>query len=153
MRLVLAITILLFIVVAPACFAQPQTGQPATNSAAGAPAASNTSNTSAQTPKPFSQSLKEDYPWCVVGILLSIVLPMLKRLMPKVEPGVSEARASYFSVVWPKIKPYVVIGIFSILTGIIVIAFAGDSLADERAAILAGYAWDSTLQKLAGPKG
>ncbi|HEX8707401.1 MAG TPA: hypothetical protein VF723_03990 [Pyrinomonadaceae bacterium] len=95
--------------------------------------------------------MKQDYPWCVLGILLSIVLPILRRLMPVPAPvgqGL-EGQASYWSVVWPKIRPYVIVGLFSLLTGIIIIAFAGQSLADQRAAILAGYAWDSTFQKLA----
>ena len=36
----------------------------------------------------------------------------------------------------------------SALTALLVVAFIGDNLMDPRAAILAGYAWDSTLQKM-----
>ena len=51
--------------------------------------------------------------------------------------------------VWPRqAAPYLVLGVASLLTAVLVVAVAGDKLTDYRAAILAGYAWDSTLQKL-----
>jgi hypothetical protein len=34
------------------------------------------------------------------------------------------------------------------LTAFLIVAFLGDTLKDYRAALVAGYAWDSTLQKM-----
>jgi hypothetical protein len=75
------------------------------------------------------------------GIAVSILIPILRRLLPKPGP----AGVAGF---WKKIKPYFVVGVFSLLTAILIVAFLGDSLQDWRAAILAGYTWDSTLQKV-----
>lgn len=75
------------------------------------------------------------------GIAVSILIPILKRLLPKPEP----AGVAGF---WKKLKPYIWVGVFSLLTAVLIVAFLGDSLQDWRAAILAGYAWDSTLQKV-----
>jgi hypothetical protein len=43
-----------------------------------------------------------------------------------------------------------VIGLFSLLVGVLVVASAGDTIKDWRLAVLLGYSWDSTLQKLKG---
>jgi hypothetical protein len=43
-----------------------------------------------------------------------------------------------------------VIGLFSLLVGVLVVAFAGDTIKDWKLAVLLGYSWDSTLQKLKG---
>jgi len=48
-----------------------------------------------------------------------------------------------------RIKPYLALGLFSLLTALLVVAFLGDTLgSDWRPAFVAGYAWDSTLQKV-----
>jgi hypothetical protein len=39
---------------------------------------------------------------------------------------------------------------FSLLTALLVVAFTQETLTDWKAALLAGYAWDSTIQKLKG---
>ena len=52
---------------------------------------------------------------------------------------------------WEAAKPYVALGIGSMLTALLIMAFAGDSLNTWKAALLAGYAWDSTLQKIVKP--
>lgn len=49
---------------------------------------------------------------------------------------------------WQVARPYVVTGLFSVLAALLIVAFMEDQLADWRAELLAGYAWDSTLQKL-----
>jgi hypothetical protein len=88
------------------------------------------------------------YSWCVLGILISILLPILRGLLPK--PAVQGASDS-LSTFWTYAKPYVVVGLFSLLTGFLIVAFTWGTLYDWRAALLAGYAWDSTLQKIAKP--
>lgn len=75
------------------------------------------------------------------GIAVSILIPILRRLLPI--PGLARTK-DY----WKTFKPYIVVGAFSLVTALVVIAFAGNTLQDWRAAILAGYLWDSTLQKI-----
>jgi hypothetical protein len=81
------------------------------------------------------------YVYCVVGILVSIVLPILRGFLPK--PHVSSGEI-------PPWKRYGAIGLFSLITAIIVVAFGKSSVSSWQwyDALLAGYAWDSTLQKL-----
>jgi hypothetical protein len=50
--------------------------------------------------------------------------------------------------IWTLFLPYLALGLASTLTSIILIAVVGDKIASAAGAVLAGYAWDSTLQKL-----
>jgi len=85
---------------------------------------------------PFLQYLQ-----VVIGILISIVLPILRKQLPV--PAALAAAPS-------PAKTYIVIGLFSLLTAVLIIAFGGAATNDWKwyTAILAGYAWDSTLQKV-----
>ena len=82
----------------------------------------------------------------VTGVLLSIALPILRALLPRPPAVAAEAAGG----IWVELRPFVVVAAFSILTAILVIAFAGDGVSTWRGyqALLAGYAWDSTLQKV-----
>ncbi len=91
-----------------------------------------------------SLTFVQTYLLVVVGIVLSIVLPILRAKLPKPPAGAMAFR--------DVTQTYVVVGIFSLLTALLVVA-ATDVLADWRAAVIAGYAWDSTLQKLASHPG
>ena len=91
------------------------------------------------------------YLFCVIGIIVSIVLPILRGLLPKPPGPPTAAAASRFTKFWVHARPYLVVGLFSLLTGILIVAFTYGTLKDWRAALLAGYAWDSTLQKLTKP--
>ncbi len=84
------------------------------------------------------------YELVVVGIVISIVLPMLRKLLPSA--GAALAVKEY----WPEVRPYVGIGAVSLVAAVIVLAFAGEAAKSWswQSAILAGYAWDSTLQKV-----
>jgi hypothetical protein len=93
------------------------------------------------------------YLWCVLGIVISVLLPILWQAVYRYFPkptGPIAALAVPVSLIsfWRLATPYLVLGATSMLTAVLIIAFAGDSLTDYRAALLAGYAWDSTLQKL-----
>ena len=90
------------------------------------------------------------FPWgiylmCAVGVVISVVLPILRALLPKPPTDIDDRPAAR---VWEQIKPYLVLGAFSLVGAILIVAASGESLKDWRAALLAGYAWDSTLQKL-----
>lgn len=87
-----------------------------------------------------------------LGIVISIMLPILRRFLPKVpilRRLLPKGAPAGVEGVWDKMKPYVLVGVFSLLTALLIVAFVGDALQDWRVAILAGYAWDSTLQKIA----
>ena len=87
-------------------------------------------------PFPFYQ-----YWFCVLGILISIVLPILRQLLPK---------PAFITTDIPAWKRYAGVGLFSLITAVVVVAFGKNSVSSWLwyDALLAGYAWDSTLQKL-----
>jgi hypothetical protein len=76
------------------------------------------------------------------GIVISVLLPIVRQLYPK--PSTEELRIQRRT----DVKRYVALGIGSLLTALLVVAFTMDSLTGWKAALLAGYAWDSTLQKI-----
>ena len=84
------------------------------------------------------------YLMVVAGIAISIVLPILRKAIPIPEFALSK------DGFWKFVKKILIIGVFSLLTGLLIVAFFDESLLDWKAALLAGYAWDSTLQKVAG---
>lgn len=91
----------------------------------------------------------EIYGYIVLGIVASVALPILwsavRFYLPK-PPGEHKAAAA---VVWPAIRPYVLLGLASAVTAFLVYATGGEGLRSWQLAILAGYSWDSTLQRLA----
>jgi hypothetical protein len=96
------------------------------------------------------EGLYATYLWCLLGILISIVLPILWAYVRARFPPPSAGQKGLGDVValWDVVRPYAALGAASALTAVLVVAFAGENLVDFKAAILAGYAWDSTLQKL-----
>ena len=87
------------------------------------------------------------YLWVMLGIIISVLLPVLWEQVRRYFPAPVAPKAPAVAL-WQFAKPYVVLGLASALTSILLVAFLGDKLIDYRAALLAGYAWDSTLQKL-----
>lgn len=84
------------------------------------------------------------YPAVVVGVVLSVAWPLLRNALPK---GAGIAPSDW----WKDTKPYIALAVFSLLTALLVVAIAADTLGqDWRPALVAGYAWDSTLQKVKG---
>jgi hypothetical protein len=88
----------------------------------------------------------QPFPWaiyltCAAGIIISVVLPILRALLPKPP---KTGGPPLWEVIWP----YLALGAFSLVGAILIVAASGETLKDWRAALLAGYAWDSTLQKL-----
>jgi MFS family permease len=87
------------------------------------------------------------YLWCLVGIVISAVLPSVWAYVRTHFPA-DPAQKSIAETYWTLAKPYLALCVASALTALLLVAFLGDTLVDPKAAILAGYAWDSTLQKL-----
>lgn len=93
------------------------------------------------------------YLWCALGIVISVLLPILweavYRYFPKPKPAAAVMPAgAAVGAFWRAAVPYLILGAASLLTAVLVVAFVGDTMKDYRAALLGGYAWDSTLQKL-----
>ncbi|RYE09504.1 MAG: hypothetical protein EOP22_08540 [Hyphomicrobiales bacterium] len=88
------------------------------------------------------------YGWCVLGIVISVVLPPLWAVVQQRFPANGATPKGLAADIWYLTKPYLALGAASALTALLLLAVLGDNLVDPRAAILAGYAWDSTLQKL-----
>jgi hypothetical protein len=81
-----------------------------------------------------------------LGVLISIVLPLLRAILPK--PKTLQILGDEKSF-WEQANPYLVTGLFSLISGVLIWASFGAEI-DFKSAIIAGYAWDSTLQKLRG---
>ena len=84
------------------------------------------------------------YLWCVLGIAISVLLPILTALLPK------PLGRTLAAGVMPEIRPYLATGLFAVIAAVVVIAAAGEGAQTwtSAQALIAGYSWDSTLQKL-----
>ena len=104
---------------------------------------------------------------CASGVLLSILVPCLARAVRKdfrymidTEPRAHnifsamaealEKLAKLGPPIWTALRPYALLAIFSLAVSILIVAFLGDKLSTWQSAMIAGYLWDSTLQKLTG---
>jgi hypothetical protein len=91
------------------------------------------------------------YGWCVLGVGISVLLPILwaavYRYFPKPKEAGPAAVAPVLEAFLKLVLPYLLLGLASAVTALLIVALSGDTLSDFRAALLAGYAWDSTLQK------
>ena len=84
------------------------------------------------------------YLFCVLGVIISLVLPIIRAQIPKPESRYLELLGGNKGV----LKHCFMVGIFSLITALLLVAVV-EPLQTWKAALLAGYAWDSTLQKLA----
>jgi hypothetical protein len=76
------------------------------------------------------------------GIAISVILPLIRALLPK-PPAALRGQVN-----WERMRPFVATGVFSLVVALLVVAVMGDRLESWSTALLAGYTWDSTLQKL-----
>jgi hypothetical protein len=72
----------------------------------------------------------------------------MRSLPESTDDGRLASGESWLTRVWRVATPYLVTGLFSALAALLIIAFLGQQLTGWRTALLAGYAWDSTIQKL-----
>ncbi len=86
------------------------------------------------------------YGYVALGIAVSLVLPILRAMLPA-----PPSPKALFVGLWPKASPYVIIGMVSLVAALLVLAVVEDPFTDWKSALLAGYMWDSTLQKLGKP--
>jgi len=86
--------------------------------------------------------------WIIAGVAISVILPVLRRGYPRVTATTSR---EFWRLLWDAAKPYLLLGIGSTLTAILIIAGlanAGIQITTWHQALLLGYFSDSTLQKL-----
>ena len=76
-----------------------------------------------------------------LGIAISVALPLIRAMLPK--PPQAMAGRSWRE----RVSPYVWTGVFSLITAVLIIAATGDFLDSWSKALLAGYMYDSTIQK------
>ena len=89
----------------------------------------------------------------VVGIFISFVIPVIRKtygitLQTRTDNVDKYDWRKAKSDLWKEANIYVVILVLSILTSMILYAYLLDTLVDWRAALIAGYVWDSSLQKV-----
>jgi hypothetical protein len=88
------------------------------------------------------------------GVATSILLPvMIRTLRAEFNAAVPAARTRSWPMrlamaSWPVVRKYLALLVFSLLTALLIVAAFGDSITSWRAAFVAGYAWDSTIQKI-----
>src|SRR5580698_3581503 len=101
-----------------------------------------------------SMEFWQSYSLCAVGVVLSIVIPVLSGVLRrKFSTGGAATLTSLGSLlnsIWRVAKPYVSLGAFSLAVSVLIVAFLGKSITTWQEALIAGYLWDSTLQKISG---
>jgi hypothetical protein len=91
----------------------------------------------------------EVYLICAAGVALSIVSgPLGIYVRTKFKPAPQSMAGEPSGFFKQHVLPFLALGLFSLLTSLLIVAAMQNTLQDWRAALLAGYAWDSTLQKL-----
>ena len=83
-----------------------------------------------------------------LGVIISIVLPILRAMLPKPQATVLARKESASSRLWKITKPYIITGVFSLLVAVVIVALLGNNIDSWQKGFLAGYTADSTLQKL-----
>ena len=110
-------------------------------------------------------SLLRIYGFIVIGIIISIIIPILRTLLPKparnaLAKAITDRKETptFWAVFSEAARPYFYLAIFSIVTAVIVLAYlssSGSSAASSIAwsnAVIYGFTWDSVLQKAVGAK-
>ncbi|GJD17636.1 hypothetical protein RIVM261_025920 [Rivularia sp. IAM M-261] len=93
------------------------------------------------------------YFWVVVGILISVLMPVFVKWMKDIREDTSKSVGDWIKKAWELAKPYVKAMLGSMVLGLFVLAIyraglGGDKVIDTWAkALLYGYTWDSTFQK------
>jgi len=82
-----------------------------------------------------------NYLFIVLGVLVSFLLPVLRKAIP------NSTKKSFAARFGDEAKPYLIVLAFSLLVGFLMLAALPEAF-DWKTAILTGYAWDSTLQKI-----
>jgi len=86
-----------------------------------------------------------------LGIVLSLVIPVLRKLATPPPSGGKDVRPpSWFERLWPIAKPYVLLGLLSLALSVVTLAISQSQHVEMHywyQAFLLGYFFDSTIQK------
>ena len=106
-------------------------------------------------------SLLKIYGFIVIGIIISVIIPILRKLLPKPPAEVLSAiktatrkEPTFWTIFFEAARPYFYLAIFSIVTAVIVLAYLGSSAYGIAwsSAVIYGFTWDSIVQKAAGTR-
>jgi hypothetical protein len=93
--------------------------------------------------------LFKTYGYCALGVFISVLLPILQQTLILLKDFSNPFSSASSIQQAPRIIAITVItGIISLLVAILLVAFVGEQISDWKTAILFGYAWDSTLQRI-----
>lgn len=84
---------------------------------------------------------------CAAGVAISVLLPILRQSLPR-PSGTTAGVDAFLPRFWRVAKPYFILGLFSLLVAIVLMVWQPEGFNDYRTAFLAGYLFDSTLQKI-----
>lgn len=86
--------------------------------------------------------------WIVLGVVLSVALPIVKEGYPRAATDL--VRGKVWSTIVPIAKPYLLLGVGSVATAVLIMAGManlGKPIEAWHQALLLGYFADATLQK------
>lgn len=92
--------------------------------------------------------------WAFLGIFFSFAIPVLKTYAVKIVKRLRktpDAEVNTWQEVWKAASPYLATTLLALFVAVVVVASlysAKTPMPDWYVPFLAGYAWDSTLQKL-----
>jgi hypothetical protein len=96
----------------------------------------------------------EAYLSCASGVILSVAIPILSKSVQQHfgagGPAEVGGAMRLMGLIWRQTRRYRILAAFSLAVAALLVAFLGDSLVTWKGALIAGYLWDSTLQKIAG---
>jgi hypothetical protein len=90
---------------------------------------------------PAELSYWTEVSFAAIGVVLSVLLPVLYAVVKKLWPNTG---LEDWTEVWKLIFPYVALGVFSLVVAILLSAAA--DFESREAAVMAGFAWDKTLE-------
>jgi hypothetical protein len=85
-----------------------------------------------------------------LGILLSLVIPVLRKLAYPDQSGEKDINQTLLKRLWPIARPYVLTSVLSLALAVVTVAIAksqGMAMQYWYQAFLLGYFFDSTIQK------
>jgi hypothetical protein len=101
--------------------------------------------------------LKEDlhmsfwltYLLVVAGIVISVIYPILRQALPR-PPAKAAGVPGLMPRIWNAARPYIATLILALVTAPLIMGFLGDKLDNWASALLAGFAWEATIEKVKG---
>lgn len=90
------------------------------------------------------------YFWIVIGILVSLIMPVVRDLAKPPVAG-TKGLTAFVQRIWPVARPYFFMGLFSLMAALVILAGVSAkklNVDSNGGAFLLGYFSDSTIQKL-----